>query len=234
MKTINRTARFAFAALASLGTAQIATAQLSNGSFETAGTGGAVFADWIDYGNSAGNVSQVDGTVQAPADGTFSCKLYGQFNFAQNDTVLIQGDIPASEGQEMTASAKVLHQSADALQGGNILLLVLDFLDSGGTVISNNGVTVLDETMPTDQWLDGTVTATAPAGTASAQVVIVFVQLVDPKDPFNPGQPGAAFIDDVSIDAGTGPCGPADFDGNGRVDTSDFIAFLNAFVAGCD
>jgi hypothetical protein len=205
-----------------------ASAQLANGGFETAGSGGQVFSDWANYGFDGGNILRADASEVAPFEGSFSCKMFGLFNFApQQDVVLQQSNIPAAAGEEWTLSVRNLHNSADPIQGPNFLVVVIDFYDAGNVRIGGNSKITIDANSPTDQWIADSVVSTAPTGTASVQATLVYIAFSD--DPFNPGYAGAVFVDDVKLEKAGGTCA-GDFDQNGVLNSSDFLAFLNAYV----
>ena len=210
----------------------MAQAQLTNGGFETAGAGGQVFAGWTNFGYDGTNIVRADATEVAPFGGSFSAKMFGLFNFQpQQDVVLQQSNIPAAPGEDWTLSLRNLNPSADAIQGTNFLVVVIDFFNASNARVGGNSKITLDANSTTDQWIADSVSATAPAGTTSVQATLVYICFAPAEDPFNPGFPGAAFVDDVKLEKdGGGPLCPADFDNNGVLNSSDFLAFLNAYV----
>ena len=208
-----------------------------NGSFEN-GVFGREFESWTAFGNSIGNVGQ---NFEVPnSDGDAACFIYGQFNGVANDSGVFQS-VPASEGENWEASVKVLPNPGDEPGEGNVATLSLVFLDGSGAVLSDNPVLAADHTTSSAAFSDVSVSAVAPAGTAEAQLVLVYSQgeplsdvngdtVIDGGD-----QPtGAIIFDEANLaiaDAG-GPC--ADQNGDGMCTPTDFTAWIANFNAGCD
>lgn len=170
-----------------------------NGDFE-AGIFGREFEAWTSFGNGIGNVGQ--NFVVPSADGVASCFIFGQFNGAANDSGVFQG-VPASAGETWEASVKVRPNPGDEPALGNTATLSLVFLDASGNVLSDNPVPAADHTTSSAQFHDVSVSAVAPAGTAQAQIVLVYSQ----------SAPVADVNGDTFIDGFDQPTGAIIFDG---------------------
>ena len=170
-----------------------------NGGFEE-GIFGREFESWTSFGNSIGNVGQNFEVVHA--DGAAACFIYGQFNGVQNDSGVFQG-VPASAGETWEASVKVRPNPGDEPGEGNTATLSLLFLDGSGNVLSDNPVLAADHTTSSAMFHDVSVSATAPAGTAEAQIVLVYSQ----------AEPLSDVNGDTVIDGGDQPTGAIIFDG---------------------
>ena len=136
------------------------------------------------------------------ADGAAACFIYGQFNGVQNDSGVFQG-VPASAGETWEASVKVRPNPGDEPGEGNTATLSLLFLDGSGNVLSDNPVLAADHTTSSAMFHDVSVSATAPAGTAEAQIVLVYSQ----------AEPLSDVNGDTVIDGGDQPTGAIIFDG---------------------
>jgi hypothetical protein len=141
--------------------------------------------------------------------------------------------------------------------GANIGVLVLSWQDAGGFELSSDAKVFLDAATETDWWFFDEVTGTAPAGTVQVGYYLLFIQFTDDNYPF--GAPGAMFFDLASLERSGGACAVdlngdgavntqdfllylnywssgnllADWNGDGTVNTLDFVAFLNGWAAGC-
>ncbi len=178
---------------------------LVNPSFEDAGGS---FAGWGAFGNA--NPIPANPPAVTPRTGNTLASLFGNFS-GGFDVIGIFQSFPAAPGQTFTIDCWSRHFSGDALVGAgapndNWVVMKIAFFNGAGGEIAGFEGTVLDGTSPTDTWIDNApVSGTAPAGTASVQALILFLQ---------PGNaPGAAQIDDVEF---TGPGGSAAYPGTGE------------------
>ncbi len=177
------------AILAVVAIAPVANAQnlISNGSFESAIGGGPV-GNW----NSFGNAYQVfyNGTNGPAAyDGVGEIKEFGTFP----GTSGIYQDFNFTVGQSYTATGYGLNWSGDAMQANNSGFIRLTFFNANGQEISGAGQNSNSITNSTTQntWTPLSVTAVAPTGTVTAQVLCLFVQ---------PGtNGGSSWFDGVSV-----------------------------------
>lgn len=213
------------AALASVATAG-GTNLVVNGSFETPGPGFILLQGWENYG---GGVFIDAGVEVAPVDGTRTVKMFGEFTGVQNDQVLIQVVPSIQAGLEYTLTGNVWHNSFDAVQPGNLILLQMVFQNSAGAAIDALQVeAIVPNSTPTDQWNPIELTGIAPTGTTQILVAVLHLQL----DGLGAG---ATFWDDIQLVQGAGtPDCAADFNGDGTVDFFDVVSFLSAFNQGCD
>lgn len=195
MKTSPLAAVLSAALLASTGAAQNL---LTNGDFE-AGLSG-----WTAFGNAAAATASAPEVV--PLSGTQTCKLFGNFSGGFNVSGIFQA-FPAAAGQSFTMDSWSRHWSGDPLLGGgppgdNWVVMKMAFFDVGGVEIGGAEGTIVDGNSPTDTWIDNApVTGTAPAGTATVQALILFLQ------PNNAG--GAAQVDDILFTTSAPPTAPS-------------------------
>ena len=206
-----------------------------NGGFEE-GVYGREFESWTAFGNSIGNVGQNFDVVRD--DGDAACFIYGQFNGVQNDSGVYQG-VPAAAGETWEASVKVRPNPGDEPGLGNTATLSLLFLDASGNVLADNPVLAADHTTSSSMFHDVSVSATAPAGTAEAQIVLVYSQ-AEPLSDVNGDtvidggdQPTGAIIFDganLAIADAAGPC--CDQNGDMVCSPADFSAWVANFNSG--
>lgn len=169
-----------------LASAPLTQAQLLNPSFETAGSAGAVFGNWIDFGNG-GNISRA---TEAVRTGTFSAKMFGQFTGDFNVSGFFQ-DRPTQRDQVWDASAYFQHLTGDALGTGNSVVMNVEFRASNGDLLEFWSVDAITPTTPRDVFIQRDVQAVAPDDAVVARIVFLFLQ----PDLF----PGAGHIDDASL-----------------------------------
>lgn len=198
-----------------------ASAQLLNPSFEEAGSAGTAFAEWSQFG---GNIYRVDDpNYQEAFDGDALGKIFGNFDGnPQSDSGIYQ-IVPANPGEEWKASINFLHRTDDAVAGANIGVLVLSWQNAGGE-ISSDAKVILDANSELDLWMYDEVTGVAPAGTTSVGYYLLFIQFTDDDYPF--GAPGAMFFDLAALELVGGGCA-VDLNGDGMVNTQDFLVYLN-------
>jgi|GEM_PF-1341350 len=202
---------------------------LQNGGFES-GLGW-----WSGFGNSIPNIYQVQ---LFPYEGASHAKLFGQFISGANDCGLYQ-NVDAAPGEEWTASVYAAHESSDAIEGSNKGFLSLLFHDAFGNQLADHPIDTLDSSSPTDVYQPFSVTATAPPGTARAQIVLGFHQGASSP------RAGAIYYDAATLTAAPTACGAADLTTqgagtgdpgygvpDGQVTASDLNYFVNAYVVG--
>ncbi len=213
---------------------------LSNPSLEIDGPGFVVFEDWLQFNN----VFEDESIEVLAQDGLQSAKMFGQFTPEGQSDNGLQQVVPVIGGDTYTLTGWTYVPSGDAIQPldpmgspgggafGHLALGIIDFLDSGGGVIAGQSVEVQvheSGVTATDNWVQFSVTGTAPANAMDAQVTLLLIQW--------DLAPGAIFWDNLSLEAGMGepqPCSPADLaEPFGVLDFSDVLAFLGFFGAGC-
>jgi hypothetical protein len=181
---------------------------LADASFEgfthpVSGNGG-----WALFNNAS-----VSGAEVAPQEGFASLKTYGPFQGSSNASGAFQ-NVPASPGQQFEGSVWAYSPSFDSILGRqNFTNITLSFVNAAGQVIgsvnfspgTNEKNTPIfdgrDPNMPQDQWIQYTVDAVAPAGTAFVRESLFFIQV------YHPG----AFA--------------GDYNGNGVVDAADYVTW---------
>ncbi len=190
------------ATFAGLALAPAALGQLSNGGFETDGLFPFVFADWVNNVPEP-NISRLDNTVDDALlirTGQHSAKMFGQFIGGPNASLITQ-DIPATPGNLYELSVWGLHFSGDPITDanpGNMIealgfsLSNIEFYDASNTLLEVTSFSPTTEDTPFDQWLETRYTATAPAGAATARIILGMFQL-------NNESIGAAYLDDADL-----------------------------------
>jgi MYXO-CTERM domain-containing protein len=124
--------------------------------------------------------------------GTQDLKVFGPF-FQFGGAGAVQGGFAASPGQTWEASAFLLNDSADPIQGSNFAVVKIEFLNSGNAVIGSAESPHFTAANPQNLWTPELVQSVAPANTTSAQIVLVHVQLNSPVTG------GSVFFDDASF-----------------------------------
>jgi hypothetical protein len=128
-----------------------------------------------------------------PVSNPNTLKVFGPF-FQFGGSGVVQGGFAASPGQLWEASAYAKIDSRDAMDPQNFAVVKLEFLDSSNTVIGfAESLQIKSARLPADQWRNYKAQGIAPAGTTSAQIVLVHVQLD------NPPAGGAIFFDDAAF-----------------------------------
>jgi hypothetical protein len=127
-----------------------------------------------------------------PHSGLQDLKVFGPF-FVGGGAGVVQGGFAATPGQAWTASSWLRDDSSDAMQGTNFAVVQLQFLDSTNTVLSTFESPHFTAADPVNTWEQETANGAAPAGTTSAQIVLVHVQIN------NPVTGGSVFWDDASL-----------------------------------
>lgn len=182
---------------------------LADASFEgfthpVSGNGG-----WALFNNAS-----VSGSEVAPQDGFAALKTFGPFQGSSNASGAFQ-NVPASPGQQFEGSVWAYSPSFDSILGKqNFTNITLSFVNAAGQVIgsvnfspgTNEKNTPIfdgrDPNMPQDQWIQYTVDAVAPAGTAFVRESLFFIQVYHPITTF-----------------------PGDYNGNGAVDAGDYVTW---------
>jgi hypothetical protein len=169
------------------------TNALNNPGFESGLTG------WTPYGN--GNVTETaasryyNGGTNAGAlpvqvyEGLRVQKTFPQFTGGANYSGVFQ-DVPTGPGSIWAADAKCLTASQDQIgvwqpgNGSNQYWIEVTFRDGSANVLATYQSSIIDNSSPTDTWIDmrvtnavsGGVTFTAPAGTAFVRLQAVYYQ----------------------------------------------------------
>ncbi len=124
---------------------------------------------------------------------TGSVKLFSSFdpNFLA-PSGLFQA-VPAAGDQLWELEAYAMTSCFDPINGANdnFVLARIVYKDGGGVELGGNDVVILDGASSPGTWTKSSVTAVAPAGTATASAYILFIS------PSNQG--GSAYVDDVAL-----------------------------------
>ncbi|MFN7020335.1 MAG: family 16 glycosylhydrolase [Phycisphaerales bacterium] len=190
---------------------------LANPGFEDGTLGGPV-ALWQSFGNAQQSSS-------SPRTGQRNLRLFGNGGSGTYYAGVFQ-DLPAAPGQVWRATGFARHTAAERLTGGTFVDLKIEWYDHTGAPLGVAITTALTPGSALDTHLPSTVQATAPPGTATARVAVVYVQ--------PPGGGGAATIDDLTFTyispAAITVC-DADFNGVGGLTIQDLFDFFAAYFA---
>jgi hypothetical protein len=173
---------------------------------ENAGFEGA--SAWTAFANAFESPGLVE---VAPRTGSVAAKTYGAFSGPSG----LYQDLPTQPGQLVEFSAYALTPSFDSLAlTSNQAQLRIEWRDAANAnTLLVDQVVVIDASDPgfvEDEWVGGTLTATAPAGAAFARVLLWFEQPGDDE--------GSVWWDDASVRI-TGP---------GATDLSQFELTVSA------
>lgn len=177
-----------------------ASGALLNGNFETG-----VLAPWIGVnGNNAnpagGNIVNTNGLVwdptlgannnqgiRNPAFGTYSCKVYGDFNGGPNALGFYQ-DVAALPDSRWTATIKARTQNTDHIRDANQAVATISFLGATETLLAKYTSPVFSTSTPINTWVNLDVTQQtfpivgttnqmlAPPGTVKLRFAVTFSQ----------------------------------------------------------
>jgi hypothetical protein len=146
---------------------------VANPSFELAGTGGAVFAGWNQFGPCGSATGATHGSVAArvsgPNNGGWDVAGYWQ-------------PFDTAPGERWSATVRAWHTATKPLTGQSRAIVNIEWRDAGGALISYESHTAADASTPLDDAQDFSVeSGPAPAGTAKARLVLAVLQ--GPTDP---------------------------------------------------
>ena len=180
----------ATASFMALGLTSRASAALVNPSFESPDAS----AGDVNGSTGWGGFNFFLTTATQHNTGAQSLKLFGDFTTGGASGA--NQSIPATPGTSYTASAFALDATADPLQGNNFGVLQLIFLNASNAAIQPATESVhFTAASPKDVWTPLTATAVAPAGTVSAEIQLLHVQLNSPVTG------GSVFYDDAALGA---------------------------------
>jgi hypothetical protein len=184
-----RIATAAMIAMAAAATTAQAQELLLNGGFEAGAINDPGAPDWTTF-----NFTFTSGEY-ARTEGGKSFKAYGPFFGVGQGSVGLQST-PVTPGTNLTLTGYMFSPTTDHINGANIGILELHYLDASNAVIPGSGQQAqLTASSPADVWNPFSVTAVAPANAARAEVVIGHIQLNTPVTG------GAVFLDDLSLQA---------------------------------
>jgi len=171
------------AAAAAMACGCVAHAQIQNPSFEIPGTS-TIFDQWTNFENAVPEFAIF-------RSGAVSVKMFGNGSVAFNAAGVFQA-IPAAPGQAFQGSAYWLNSSSDPIQADNFGAVNIEWINSGGTIISFDSAPAGNASSPLDTWTQSTVTGIAPGGTVAARLNLLHLQ--------GPAlAPGAIFYDDAAL-----------------------------------
>jgi hypothetical protein len=179
-------------------TTPLPTGKPVNTSFEeVTPTGGDRPVGYFAWGN-AWAVAANAGQGLVPRTGNRLLKMWGNWSGTWNTSAVGQNFL-SQPGDVWEIECWVKHINGDNLVGtGNFVLLQIEFINEAGTRVGVQEVSVLNSSTPVDEWIHVTpFQGTAPAGTAKAQCIVMFLQ---PNF-----QGGAAQVEDLSFRRVTGP-----------------------------
>jgi hypothetical protein len=167
---------------------------LANPSFEVAGSGGAHFGGWNQFGSIGTSTDATHGSVAARVSGP---------NLGGWDVSGYWQRLDSAPGDQWSASVAVKHLSSKPLTGESVAILNIEWRDSGGGLISYESYPVADAATPADMVVDFSVTSgAAPVGTAAVHFLLGVLQ--------SPTDPSPDVVYDQSTFQNLGPPSPDD------------------------
>jgi hypothetical protein len=196
------------------------------------------FQEFIDDPNGNGgwslfNNASRSGENGGQAESSLALKVFGPFHGGVDASGAFQ-NVAAAPGEQFEGSVWAFSPPGDSILGqNNYTNITLSFVDSAGAVIgsvnyspgTNEKNTPIfdgrDANMPQNQWVQYTVNAVAPAGTAYVRESLFFIQLNN--------QGGAVYFDNASLVKLTAQTValPGDYNSNGVVDSADYVVWRN-------
>lgn len=190
--------KLAAIATLSLSTSVFAQNLLTNPSFESPdASAGDVPADSGGSGYFKFNDAFISAAFPANT-GSQVLKIFGPFQPGGGAGVG-QSGFAATAGDLFTASAFALNPSVDPMQGANFGIVQLQYFDAGSNLLLSIDSNQVNALVPQDTYIPLVASGLAPAGTATAQFVIVHVQANDPVTG------GSVIFDDASLVSGVIP-----------------------------
>ena len=173
---------------------------LINGNFETGLLAPWIGKDFCCANPAGGNITDTNGTVwdptinagnaqgiKNPAQGKYSCKLFGNFSGGPNAPGFYQ-DVDAVPGSLWTATIKARTQNTDHIRDGNRAVAEISFLGAGGSLLAKYASQTFATNNPINTWVDLNVTQRtvpttgvtnqmlAPPGTVKIRFEVTFAQ----------------------------------------------------------
>jgi len=209
-KNLCKSSLTALAMVSAMAFASTSSAALVNGTFEAdEATGGDVAGatgwDTFEFVFTNATDGPNFGPVSHDAGGTQSLKMYGPF-YPGGASGASQS-IPGTAGTTYELDAWVMNWIGDPF--GNLGILQLNFLDSGGNELPGGvqvtfdpfgtadvDLSVVQDGADISDWTGLSLSAVAPAGTVEVQAFLLHIQTGDPCC-----AGGSLFWDDVSLTA---------------------------------
>jgi hypothetical protein len=207
-KSLYKSSLTAVAMISVMAFAHASHAALVNGTFEAnEASGGDVYGatGWTVFENVLTNATDGPnfGPVSHDAGGTQSLKMYGPF-YPGGASGAFQ-NMPGTAGTTYQLDAWVMNWAGDPF--GNLGILQLNFLDSGGNALAGGvevtvnpfgtadvDLSVIQDGADISDWTALSLSAIAPAGTVAVQAFLLHIQTGDPCC-----SGGSLFWDDVSL-----------------------------------
>ncbi len=183
---------------------------LANPSFEIAGTGGAVFGGWEQFGQF--------GSVAVASHGTRAARVSGPGGAGWNVSGFWQR-LDSEPGEQWEATGHVRHPSANPLAGSCVALVNIEWRDVSGQLIDYDSFAVADPSTPADEYIHFSVLSNpAPPGTAAIHFLLGVLE--------GPGDPSPdVYFDQVTIFSTSSPTMNemqwSDFPGGTTLDFAD-------------
>ncbi|MCB9850011.1 MAG: hypothetical protein H6817_04830 [Phycisphaerales bacterium] len=156
-----------------------AAAGLDNAGFEDG------LDSWLGWAN-------IHATAAFTHTGAGALQMYGPFNGEWDASGIYQDLAEASEGDDIEFSIWGLTATGDQMQGDNFVVLKIEFYSAGDALLSaHESPPIMNASTPVDTWEKYTWNAIAPANTAYARGLILFVQHL--------WVGGSVFLDDASL-----------------------------------
>ena len=148
---------------------------LANPSFETGdGPHSHVMEHWTGFGTPDTSMVNAFQVPYVPHSGTFVAKLFQEWSAPTNYTGLYQ-ELPANVGETWYAGVYVWLPADDPIAGANKARVRLEFYDASHTLLGQFDSPDLTAYSPQDVWTPLAAWGVAPAGTAYARIVCLFV-----------------------------------------------------------
>jgi hypothetical protein len=179
---------------------------------------------WTAFGNAFRGITAENDPART---GTGSAKMFGNFFGGDFNPSGVFQSFPAEPGQTWNASSWATTKASDRVRGGNFSAMNIEWRDVTGALISFISAPAIDSNSPPDVYIPVTLSGVAPAGTATARIVLLHLQRQNPNY-----EGGAVWWDDVTFAQGGGP-GPTceyDFNQDENVDLLDAQQMAQVFV----
>ncbi|HEX6792008.1 MAG TPA: FlgD immunoglobulin-like domain containing protein [Candidatus Krumholzibacteria bacterium] len=141
---------------------------LANPSFELAGSGGAVFGGWSQFGPCGSSTTATHGHKSAKVSGP---------NLGGWDVAGYWQAFDCAPGEQWVATVRAWHSSAKPLTGQSQAIVNIEWRNAGGTLISYESHTAAGAGTPLDVVQNFSVTSgPAPAGTTKVRLLLAVLQ----------------------------------------------------------
>jgi glucosylceramidase len=192
-------------------------ADFNNGSFEEGGyqNGGGSLDAWQTFG---GNGSNLTLNATQSLDGTHSLRLAA--NGVGGSTAGAFQGMSTQAGQIVHAEVSDLVRGVESFAGStNSVQMKLEFYNAFGgaensaSFLGESTLTIADASSVLNSWQQHDLYIAAPEGAVEARLSFLYVDQA--------GNKGAAYLDSAKLESG--PQLPGDYNGDGVVDTADYV-----------